>query len=330
MKKLQLKQLIKECINELNRRSRGTFIGYVVVDLDRMLGAFWAGSTRPRKFGRSPLVKKSVEADEAGGKITVTDVEGQWEHITDDNGDECGYRKNFETMFSIFDTRQDAIDWSIKYLKGKTNPLTKKPFRYQVLSYGEWGRMLDNQTKLLSKGKPTPYEAAYNQPITKETVNENEDDYERHQYQSKINRFNRRNPSRYPCPTCKTPNALSAHEKQRGYQCSRCADSEEGVFEVKSVNLKDLATDIKQKHIISKPVKDVSTGEWVVKWMTDGKRDENKTYYTDDLKDAQDTSIVMSRNAAELNRGVNEEIPCAVETENEFDEIKELSDTSKN
>lgn len=37
-----------------------------------------------------------------------------------------------------------------------------------------------------------------------------------------------RRPSR-TCPTCKTPNALSAAEAAKGYQCSRCADREEGV-----------------------------------------------------------------------------------------------------
>lgn len=54
-------------------------------------------------------------------------------------------------------------------------------------------------------------------------------------------------------------------------------------------------------HTISKPVKDTNTGEWVVKWMTNGKRDEDKTYYTDDLKDAQDTAKHLQQRAAELN-----------------------------
>ena len=55
-------------------------------------------------------------------------------------------------------------------------------------------------------------------------------------------------------------------------------------------------------HVISKPVKDTSTGEWVVKWMTNGKRDERKTYYTDDLKDAQDTALQMQKHASEMNK----------------------------
>jgi hypothetical protein len=55
------------------------------------------------------------------------------------------------------------------------------------------------------------------------------------------------------------------------------------------------------KHIISKPVKDHSTGEWVVKWMTNGKRDEDKTYYTDDKQDAIDTAKHMTQKAAEFN-----------------------------
>jgi hypothetical protein len=53
-----------------------------------------------------------------------------------------------------------------------------------------------------------------------------------------------------------------------------------------------------KKHVISKPVKKVETGEWVVKWMTNGKRDENKTYYTNDEKDAWDTYNQMVKNAA--------------------------------
>jgi len=56
------------------------------------------------------------------------------------------------------------------------------------------------------------------------------------------------------------------------------------------------------KHVISKPVKDTSTGEWVVKWMTNGKRDEGKTYYADDLNDANDTRNVMVKHADEMNR----------------------------
>lgn len=48
-------------------------------------------------------------------------------------------------------------------------------------------------------------------------------------------------------------------------------------------------------HKISKPVK--IGDEWVVKWMTNGKRDENKTYYTDDRKDAFDTYAAMVRHS---------------------------------
>ncbi len=33
---------------------------------------------------------------------------------------------------------------------------------------------------------------------------------------------------RYRCPTCKTPNALSAREQALGYQCRHCAEREEG------------------------------------------------------------------------------------------------------
>lgn len=52
-------------------------------------------------------------------------------------------------------------------------------------------------------------------------------------------------------------------------------------------------------HSISKPVK--IGNEWVVKWMTNGKRDENKTYYTDDEKDAFDTYKLMLKQAEKEN-----------------------------
>ena len=55
-----------------------------------------------------------------------------------------------------------------------------------------------------------------------------DDARERAEFQRGINQYNKRNPQRYPCPTCKTPNALSADQKKRGYQCNACANAEEG------------------------------------------------------------------------------------------------------
>jgi hypothetical protein len=55
-------------------------------------------------------------------------------------------------------------------------------------------------------------------------------------------------------------------------------------------------------HQVTKPTKNRDTGEWVVKWFTDGKKDESKTYYTDDQKDANDTYLRMLKNADELNK----------------------------
>ena len=54
------------------------------------------------------------------------------------------------------------------------------------------------------------------------------------------------------------------------------------------------------KHTISKPVK--VDGEWVVKWMTNGKRNEDRTYYTDDKKDALDTMSEMIKQAEKFNQ----------------------------
>ena len=80
--------------------------------------------------------------------------------------------------------------------------------------------------------------------MNKKSLSENDqDDFERNRWQAGINRYNKSNPSRYPCPTCKTPNALSAHEKKQGYQCSRCADAEEGVNESAfNIEKKELTT----------------------------------------------------------------------------------------
>lgn len=35
------------------------------------------------------------------------------------------------------------------------------------------------------------------------------------------------NPRIYSCPTCKTRNVLTRIDKERGYQCDRCADRAE-------------------------------------------------------------------------------------------------------
>jgi ribosomal protein L37AE/L43A len=48
---------------------------------------------------------------------------------------------------------------------------------------------------------------------------------ERLRYERRMARGGRR----YPCPTCGRPAALSAREKAKGYQCSRCADRAEGL-----------------------------------------------------------------------------------------------------
>lgn len=46
---------------------------------------------------------------------------------------------------------------------------------------------------------------------------------------SALRRATRSNPRVYPCPTCKTPNVLTAKDVARHYQCDRCADRAEGV-----------------------------------------------------------------------------------------------------
>lgn len=139
MKKSELKQLIREVIEEAKTP------GFVVVDLDRGHGAFWAGDDRITAGDepRSPLNPDARYPD---------DVEGQWEHILDANGGEIGGREGWETHFSIFHDQQKALAWAAKWLKGKVNPVTGKPYRFQVLSYPQWGRELNRNLK--STGKP--------------------------------------------------------------------------------------------------------------------------------------------------------------------------------
>lgn len=60
--------------------------------------------------------------------------------------------------------------------------------------------------------------------------NFNPDEHERQEWERGISKYNKRNPSRFPCPTCGTKNALSAWEHQKGYQCKACADAEEGNY----------------------------------------------------------------------------------------------------
>ena len=38
----------------------------------------------------------------------------------------------------------------------------------------------------------------------------------------------RSNPRNLPCPTCGRKNMLTPADERRGYQCDRCADSDEG------------------------------------------------------------------------------------------------------
>ena len=54
---------------------------------------------------------------------------------------------------------------------------------------------------------------------------------------------------------------------------------------------------------VLKPVK--KGDEWVVKWYVNGKRDENRDYYTDDKKDAYDTYAKMLKHAEEENNNLN-------------------------
>lgn len=56
-------------------------------------------------------------------------------------------------------------------------------------------------------------------------------------------------------------------------------------------------------HQVFKPVK--KDDEYVVRWTIDGKRNEGRTYYTDDKKDAYDTYDLMVKQAVELNKKIH-------------------------
>ncbi len=45
---------------------------------------------------------------------------------------------------------------------------------------------------------------------------------------SSLRRAWKKNPRNLPCPTCKTPNSLTAADQSRGYQCDACATRDEG------------------------------------------------------------------------------------------------------
>lgn len=47
---------------------------------------------------------------------------------------------------------------------------------------------------------------------------------------SALHPVSRRNPRKFPCPTCGTPNVLTEKDVRAGYQCDRCADRVEGTF----------------------------------------------------------------------------------------------------
>ena len=59
-------------------------------------------------------------------------------------------------------------------------------------------------------------------------------------------------------------------------------------------------------HRIGKPRKNYQTGEWIVPWLVNGRRNEDRTYYTDDRKDAEDTSRLMQAQAERFNHESND------------------------
>jgi hypothetical protein len=47
---------------------------------------------------------------------------------------------------------------------------------------------------------------------------------------SALRRASKSNPRNMPCPTCGDENVLTPADVQRGHQCNRCADRDEGLI----------------------------------------------------------------------------------------------------
>ena len=91
------------------------------------------------------------------------------------------------------------------------------------------------------------------------------------------------------------PWALSHWMKNKGYKSHKRQN------EISITPNARIPARMQLKHYVSKPLRIPETKEWIVKWITDGKRDENKTYYTDDQKDAIDTYNQMVKAAQSMN-----------------------------
>ena len=123
---------------EMNEVSQQKFY---VADLDRNHGIFFAGDD----FNTDPV------------DPVTKDVDGQWEHITGPDGGEEGYRSNWETNFSVFPNKELALKWAMKYLKGKINPVTQKPFRYQILTGPQWEKEMSRRQSAIGTSRDSEY-----------------------------------------------------------------------------------------------------------------------------------------------------------------------------
>lgn len=61
-----------------------------------------------------------------------------------------------------------------------------------------------------------------------------EDEFDRSEFadpggHSALRAASRDNPRNLPCPSCGAENALTPADRERGYQCDRCADVAEGL-----------------------------------------------------------------------------------------------------
>jgi hypothetical protein len=236
MNRKKLKQLIKEAINEVTS----------VVSLKRHIEDYV--KYHPDTDIEDVIDGMEDEASNAGVSFKQLKVMAQAAMYA--HGD---YTENSE-KYSIKETSNQNINLDVKKIKNiRIGGINRRDYPDFADAYVESAEYLDdsgngrdltedeldwlnnNHPEITSEKAHEQFRNSYADREFDEKISEQngEDDYEMHKFQKGISDFNKKNPQRYPCPTCKTPNALSAHEKKSGYQCSKCADSEEGVCEGK-------------------------------------------------------------------------------------------------
>jgi uncharacterized protein YbaR (Trm112 family) len=202
MKKSELKQLIKEVITQTSRKAglKKHIEDYVKYHPNDDADGVVDGMEDEARAAGIDFRQLKIMAQTAINKFQTQDNGGlglalfdQW---LEDGAKDAPYSMKY------------VSDWLFN--KGYTNAIPGQVWKAFVYAHDD-----------------------YTENPEKYVIKENEDDHEMRQWQKGIQRYNQLHSQRYPCPTCKTPDALSAWQKKQGYQCDGCANSEEGVYEGK-------------------------------------------------------------------------------------------------